>query len=523
MTVRDGAPNKTCTGTIIARNWVLTAGHCVVAETAAGTFTTTTLPTSRVRITLDRDGLRRGRPGSKWAVDRIALYPGFTPRDKVVTGDVALLHLATTLPADALPIPLAPRSWAPPEGSMPTAYGYGLTSESYNSPGPTKRSGSSARYLFATAGGAYVRQSSCDATELTWCMRWTGGSEVLSGDSGGPWVEGVSPFQFGLTSFNQAFGYTGTHTGHWHYHQVARLSGTVHDWITDTAAVVQGVAGQLYRDAGTGAAWLRESDGFLHHIADGTTYRCLTANGARVVSLDSFDLTELPVADAGNASCGSAARILLYGDGGAGTNTTGFGKLATALTASGFAVTSLTGRTSLPTDISSYAEIWHYGIDAPTGADRQRLIGFAKAGGGVLLTGERPCCETENAADAVVVNALVGAAGRAGNGRIGVGGRGDVGACGDNETVNPTSDVSRYPNALTTWHPQCPGGLSNVARADVLASASDGTPVAAAWGSHAVLGGGKLVLLMDVNWAQSNYADPATMPAVAQNLAAFLR
>ena len=198
---------------------------------------------------------------------------------------------------------------------------------------------------------------------------------------------------------------------------------------------------------------------------------------------------------------------------------TGFKNLQSALEASGFTVTALPGQTQLPSDISAYAEIWHYGIDEPSESDQQTLITFAKSGRGVFLTGERPCCETENQADATIINSLIVSVGG-----IGVGGLGDIGSCSDNEAINQTAvgNVATYSNALTTWHPACPGGLSNVTASNVFARGPDGTPVAAVWDSGDVIGGGKLAILMDVNWAQDSYKDASTMPDVAQNIAAFL-
>jgi hypothetical protein len=64
--------------------------------------------------------------------------------------------------------------------------------------------------------------------------------------------------------------------------------------------------------------------------------------------------------------------------------------------------------------------------------------------------------------------------------------------------------------------------LGNVATANVFATGAGGRPTAAVWGSSDVLGGGKLVLLMDVNWAQNSFRDASTMTQVAQNVAAFL-
>jgi len=342
----------------------------------------------------------------------------------------------------------------------------------------------------------------------------------MHGDSGGPWVTDTgNPFIVGVTSFNAGPQTTSATTVAWAYHFVTRVTNaSIHDWIASTAGIVQPAANTIYRDPANGESWLGEPDGFIHPIPDGGTYLCLTGNGSPVSNQTRFVLDELPKS-ATPASCVNHGSVLLYGDGDFGEDSSGFDNLSAALNASGFVVTALPGQTSLPSDLSGYEEIWHYGIDVPSDADQQALISFARSGHGVFLTGERPCCEGENLADANIVNSLVVTVGG-----VGVGGIGDIGSCFDNETINidATGNVATYPNTLTTWHPACPGGISNIAERNVFASAPDGTPVAAVWGPDDVVGGGKLVLLMDVNWAQSNYADMSTMPSVAQNLAAFL-
>jgi hypothetical protein len=226
-----------------------------------------------------------------------------------------------------------------------------------------------------------------------------------------------------------------------------------------------------------------------------------------------------PPAPAPNPNApGPPGSILIYGDGDFGEDTTGFINLEDALAQRGFAVATLPGTTTLPADLSAYGQIWHYGIDVPSDADQQRLIGYVHAGGRVLLTGERPCCELENDADSVIVNAVVAGGG------IGVGGLGEIGLCTDLQDVNPSAQggAATTPNVLTTWQPQCPGGMTGVAPQNVLATALDGTVTGAVWDETNISGGGRLAILMDVNWAQSTFADFTTMGPIAQNLAAFL-
>ena len=63
--------------------------------------------------------------------------------------------------------------------------------------------------------------------------------------------------------------------------------------------------------------------------------------------------------------------------------------------------------------------------------------------------------------------------------------------------------------------------MSNVSPDNVLVSSAQGAPLGAVWDSEDVLGGGRVAILMDVNWAQDGYRD-ATTPLIVQNIATFL-
>jgi hypothetical protein len=510
-----------CTGTVVSDGWVLTAAHCVVQEDKSGAPTTTPLPGRAFAIVLGRSDLNKTNQGRQFSVDQVKVDPNYSPGTGA--NDAALVHLVGALPATARPLPLAPGGYVIPDGQDVTAYGYGHTFEYYKTASSDEKP-TAANTLNVTVAGSYTKESGCESSSYPtdWCFSHDGTSQVLHGDSGGPWVTDIAnKFVVGITSqlrcpctYNAS-----QHTYEYRYHEATRITlPPIHDWVTATANVLGGSTGDIYRNPATGASWLMEQDGFLHPIADGGTYLCLTGNGASVHNLSDFQRAELPVT-AGDATCVNRGNVLIYGDGDFGEDSTGFSNLQSALEASGFTVTALPGQTQLPSDISGYAEIWHYGIDVPSESDQQTLISFAKSGRGVFLTGERPCCETENGADATIINSLIVSVGG-----IGVGGLGDIGSCSDNETINQTAvgNVATYPNALTTWHPECPGGLSNVTASNAFARGPDGTPVAAVWGSGDVIGGGKLAILMDVNWAQNSYKDASTMSDVAQNIAAFL-
>jgi hypothetical protein len=289
-----------CTGTIVADGWVLTAAHCVVAEDANGNPTSTPLPISKFEIVLGRSDLDKTWQGGQWTIDQLQIDPQWDPTR--LTGDVALLHLSGPLPSGAVPLPLAPLSFSVPDGASPLAYGYGCTSTSYGQHAISI--GDFAHYschlsnmLRLTQSRSYRVQRSC-TTASDWCLHRAGASEIQNGDSGGPWVpdDTLRSYVVGISSYNSAPQRIGATTVDWQDHHATRITDpTIHNWIDRTAGIQTRTVGAVYRNAGSSASWLFKRDGFLHSIPDGGTYRCLTAAGAPVVSEGVFQLAELPV------------------------------------------------------------------------------------------------------------------------------------------------------------------------------------------------------------------------------------
>lgn len=204
-----------------------------------------------------------------------------------------------------------------------------------------------------------------------------------------------------------------------------------------------------------------------------------------------------------------ASSILIYGNYATGNN-----GLQQNLEALGHTVTNQSN--ALPADLSVYDTIWHVASNGSTlgSAARSALANFVQAGGGLHLTGERPCCESLNDAVETLLNQLVISP------QVTVGGQGDVSGI---FTFNSgaVANIADAPNNLTNWGPSGPGGmdsLGNLAPENILVSSNNGTVVGAAFDSDDLSGGaGRVTVLMDVNWFTG-----AAGADVAENLQVFL-
>ncbi len=168
---------------------------------------------------------------------------------------------------------------------------------------------------------------------------------------------------------------------------------------------------------------------------------------------------------------------------------------------------------TLPADVSMFGTIFHVSAFVGlTAAEQAELRDFLASGRGLHLTGERPCCEVLNDSLTSFVRSLVGS-----GADIIIGGRGDIAGP---YTFNPSAagGITTSPNALTTWTPSAPGGLSGVSGANVLVTGAGSVPVGAVWDSGDLVGGsGRLTLLMDVNW----FDNPGRIQVI-ENLLQFI-
>ena len=217
-----------------------------------------------------------------------------------------------------------------------------------------------------------------------------------------------------------------------------------------------------------------------------------------------------------NATSKSKPDTLIFGTGDYGSSES-ISDLQNLLIAAGYGVRVAP---SLPDDLSSFRAIWF--IDAQSSLDaseQTRLKSFVSSGGGLFLTGERPCCEALNQGDQALVNSLVT------SGPIQVGGLGDADYCTCTEKVNPLviDGLATTPNTALQWEPSAPGGLSGVSARNVTTRSAGGLATGAAWGSGDLNGKkGRLVIQMDVNWLEWSYTSKNLNTSFASNIEYFL-
>jgi len=163
-------------------------------------------------------------------------------------------------------------------------------------------------------------------------------------------------------------------------------------------------------------------------------------------------------------------------------------------------------------NLSSFDSVWGVSAFDPLSATEQsNLASFLSAGGGLYLTGERPCCETLNASLTTFVNSVVLGGG------IQIGGLGDQ---GNLAAVNSSvvGNLAAAPNLVSTWTPSASGGITGLNADNIFATSnSTSTAIAGAWDmSDLVNNSGRMVVMMDVNWLSSSQFD------LLENVESFL-
>jgi trypsin len=164
-----------CTGTLIAPNWVLTAGHCG-SITGAAVGTPAAWPPQLIDV---RIGSVKPGQGEKVPVRRVVVQPNYLANAGY---DISLLELSTnSTKAPAKVVGAGGASlWS--AGTLETIVGFGTTSEGGDTP-DTLQQAQVPVTTDATCAGAY---SDFDLMTMLCAGFPQGGVDTCQGDSGGP-------------------------------------------------------------------------------------------------------------------------------------------------------------------------------------------------------------------------------------------------------------------------------------------------------------------------------------------------
>jgi hypothetical protein len=210
------------------------------------------------------------------------------------------------------------------------------------------------------------------------------------------------------------------------------------------------------------------------------------------------------------------------GDTSSGLDAGDIGGLVSGLESAGFQVVRATG---LPRDLTPYAQVWWMGewVSGPgevplDKANRDLLVSYVKQGGSLFLTGEWGCCPLMNAGVTDIINSVVPTTDTV----LTVGG--DTPAVVAPVYAGAPGALATYPHLLDSWTGNGVGHLLNVPRRNRFVTSEpngDGLVFAAAWDNHEVTGGGRLVVMMDMNW-HGGMIRGENWTKVAENIGAFL-
>jgi MYXO-CTERM domain-containing protein len=170
---------------------------------------------------------------------------------------------------------------------------------------------------------------------------------------------------------------------------------------------------------------------------------------------------------------------------------------------------------TLPADLSGFDSIWVIQLPPPDGVTQTTLVEYAKSGGGLYLTGERPCCPTLNGAVQNMVNRLV----------PDITNITDQGEGGDEFVAAEDGfGITTTPNAVPEFFGGEAGLMSNIPPRNQVYKQRNGPGfVSAAWaGEYLEEGGGCLFVNMDLSFWFDTIHPEQDKPAWTENVQEFL-
>lgn len=174
--VEIGATGGTqeCTGDLVARSWVLTAGHCATNQVGAA------VANGSVKVWVGPDRVSQTNQSNAQTVDRVVINPDYDPN--TAHGDLALLHLAA--PDSHTPVALG-SSPGPAPGTSAQVLGFGVANAVFDIASDTLQQISTPILEASRCQQQYPKEF--DASSMI-CAGATYGQDSCGGDSGGPLV-----------------------------------------------------------------------------------------------------------------------------------------------------------------------------------------------------------------------------------------------------------------------------------------------------------------------------------------------